>query len=433
MKIDKRAWLLLTLAALLVVADDARGAEIVVVGEAQAKVLTVPLAPAPQQVDYGTAIFRALGNFATNVKQGAQQLAQRFSGQPAPQLVAQRTDKVNKQVAKPAQRAAVAQLAVNGVVQGGNANDALVMQFQTQFAPILISELSFIRTICEIPKAERPKIKKAGDAALKDAAQKYAKGQQQRQGNAGRIEPAVIIRTALAGALKTVLPEEQMIRYSEEAARRMALRKRAAIMNVVSRLDGILFLSPQQRDELTAALDKNWQVEWENWLMMAVYAHQYVPMIPDQHIVKHLNAEQKSVWNSLQKIQFGYYNFNMGAEVPDGADWWGEEAEEPAKPAAGFFIPNLNNFVRAAEPRVRVDPPAAKLEPEEIKHLIGLLAEKKQRGLIKDIRIPSARRLGAAGPAAKDAIPALEKMLDDKDPDVKAVAQEALKKIKEEN
>lgn len=76
---------------------------------------------------------------------------------------------------------------------------------------------------------------------------------------------------------------------------------------------------------------------------------------------------------------------------------------------------------------IRPNPPP---DAEDMKELIGYLAKKKKVGMINDMRIPSAKRLGEAGPAAAEAIPALEKMANDKDPVVKEAALEALKKIK---
>ena len=74
-----------------------------------------------------------------------------------------------------------------------------------------------------------------------------------------------------------------------------------------------------------------------------------------------------------------------------------------------------------------IEPPSS----EEIADLIGGLKTKKRVGFIPDYRISAAGRLGDAGPAAKDAVPALEKLAQDKDPEVKAAAEKALAKIKD--
>ena len=58
----------------------------------------------------------------------------------------------------------------------------------------------------------------------------------------------------------------------------------------------------------------------------ALPIYQYFPVVPDQHVVSHLNAEQKSVWAGLQKVEFGF--FSGGGNVGDDDGWWGDE---PAK------------------------------------------------------------------------------------------------------
>jgi len=74
-------------------------------------------------------------------------------------------------------------------------------------------------------------------------------------------------------------------------------------------------------------------------------------------------------------------------------------------------------------------PPTA----DEIKEMIATVsAKKREQGMLGDVRGAAARRLGDAGPAAKEAIPALEKLAKDKtaDENVKKLAEEALAKIK---
>lgn len=78
-----------------------------------------------------------------------------------------------------------------------------------------------------------------------------------------------------------------------------------------------------------------------------------------------------------------------------------------------------------------VAPPVSPATPEDIKLLTSQVAGPKKRvSFIPDIRVTAANRLKEIGPAAKEAIPALEKLAKDKDPEVKKVAEEALAKIK---
>jgi hypothetical protein len=70
---------------------------------------------------------------------------------------------------------------------------------------------------------------------------------------------------------------------------------------------------------------------------------------------------------------------------------------------------------------------------EQIKELVDMLTSKQtDTGMGFDIRVGAAARLAEIGPAAQEfgAVPALEKLLKNKDPKVKEAAREALAKIK---
>lgn len=210
-----------------------------------------------------------------------------------------------------------------------------IPQFTEQYRPILATELNYIRQMCDLTPEQRPKIKAAGEASVKEAAKRMAQlqGRQMRGGgiavNNTPPDPRRIIREALAKVLKETLTPEQMAKYTEEATKRTALRKRAAIVSVVALIDSTMCLTVEQRDKITESISTHWQDKWEQWLMMSAYGGQYFPMVPDEHVVKHLNAEQKSVWSGLQKVDFGFWGGDGQAQENDG--WWGDE---PAKAVA---------------------------------------------------------------------------------------------------
>ena len=206
-----------------------------------------------------------------------------------------------------------------------------VGQFTQQYRPILTTELNFIRQICELTPEQRPKIKMAGEASLKEAALKMAElqGGQMRGNFRAQNEqpnPQRTIRESITKVLQETLTPEQMANYKAEATQRAALRKRAAIRCVVARLDGTLCLTADQRDKISQSITAGWQDKWEQWLMLSIYGDQYFPQVPDQHVATHLDADQKSVWGGLQKVDFGYYGGGGIAEADDG--WWGDA---PAK------------------------------------------------------------------------------------------------------
>ena len=230
-----------------------------------------------------------------------------------------------------------------------NANDAMVQQFVMQFQPLANVELEFVRQICpDLTPEQRIKVKSAVEASVKEAAGQQARFQMPgvQRANAARIapQPAKIIRTGLAEILQETLTAEQMTRYEDESVKRSASRKHTATVGAISRMDVILFLTSDQRDQLTESITDNWQDDWESWLMLSMYGNQYMPQIPDKLVVPHLTTDQASVWRGLQKINFASWNvFNANQVNDEGDDWWGNKPA-PARPAA----PNrLQQFLNA--------------------------------------------------------------------------------------
>ena len=235
-------------------------------------------------------------------------------------------------------------LPADGVAQ----DDPMMQQFLVQFRPFLLEELNFVRLVCsDLSPQQRPKIKLAGEASLKLAAKQMAEVQNRQNRGAGLVmqarvmpEPRKMIRAAVAKALQETLTDEQKIRFQRDAADRTEQRKSAAILSVVSRLDGCLFLNADQRRKITDQISSNWKDSWEQWLMMSSYGDQYFPVIPDQYVVPHLNADQKSVWQGLQKIDFGAW-WGGGNQNQPNDGWWGDESGNAAAPANEGVILNF--------------------------------------------------------------------------------------------
>lgn len=218
-------------------------------------------------------------------------------------------------------------------------NEAMIMQFQQQYRPFLVEELGFIRLVCnDLTPEQRPKIKQAAEAGLKEVAKDMVQFQnapgglniQQRK----QPDPRSVLRRSIDKALEETLSSEQFARYRHEANERLSRRKLTAILSVVARLDACLFLKTDQRKAIVDALTEHWEAKWEQWLMISAYGDQYYPMVPDEHVVPHLDETQKSVWNQLQKVDFGIW-WAGGIQNNQNDGWWGEEqAEGAAQPAA---------------------------------------------------------------------------------------------------
>jgi hypothetical protein len=219
----------------------------------------------------------------------------------------------------------------------------ILPHFIQQLRPVLAAELAFIRQFCDVPKEVRPKIKAAGEASLQQAARGLAGQQFQNDGNPfGRgnspSDPRQLIAEALSAAVKEHLSAEQFAMYSAESEKRTARRKEAAILCAVSRLDETLWLTTKQREQISRAIAANWQGKWEQWVLLHRYGGMYFPVIPDEHVVAYLNEEQKSVWNGLQKVDFGGWGgFDGQMQEDDG--WWGDEPARQAEAAGAILAP----------------------------------------------------------------------------------------------
>ncbi|MDB5345907.1 MAG: hypothetical protein JWP89_4284 [Schlesneria sp.] len=264
--------------------------------------------------------------------------------QPAQVAVEKAADEPEVVVKKKKVRAAIAfEDLVAPLVQALDGNidlkaaDAQVQQwipqFTEQFKPMLWTELNFIRQTCDLTPEQRPKVKAAGDAALAEAVRKMAELQGGR--NAGRAgqqpEPRKMIRAALKQALQETLSPEAMEKFADELNLRAERRKQAAILSALSRLDSAMCLTAEQREVIEASITGGWKEQWEQWLVLAIYGDQYFPIIPDALVVAHLNADQKAVWDGLQKVDFGYWG--GGAQVEEDGWWGGKPDVRAAKPA----------------------------------------------------------------------------------------------------
>lgn len=266
----------------------------------------------------------------------------------------------NEEARKPApQKAAVEAMARPIPVPNANVNEAqmkqMAQQYKQQLLPVLTGELAFIRMMCDLPKDKRQAVRAAGLKVVDEVATGMAEQQ-----NRGRVlgavragvptkqqainDPPKAIRMALDVALKEALPEDQLKTYLEEAEHRKNQRKAAAIHSVVARLDGMLCLTAEVRDKITATIAESWQEDWERWLQMHQYGDQYFPTVPDKLVSEHLNAEQRQVWTGLQKVSFGGWgNFGGGVAVADDG-WWGEPLQGGAGVDGAIFIDGAIGF-----------------------------------------------------------------------------------------
>jgi hypothetical protein len=246
--------------------------------------------------------------------------------------------------------AAVAVQAVEVQVAG----DPLEQQFRGQFQQLLKTELRFVQTVCR-PNAEQyKKIKAAGDVALQATVKKFAEVQKQLQQGGFRAgqqpqfpDPRQMISSALLLSVKQNLSADQLKTYEQELASRAAARKRAAMLNLIAKLDRDLVLTAEQRGKFTKLLNDNWQESWEQQLEVFMYGDQFFPVLPDDKVTPLLSANQKSIWSRLPKHQntiWGWAGMGFLQPVDLEGDAVVEEAvAEPAKAQRQSDMPEEPN------------------------------------------------------------------------------------------
>jgi hypothetical protein len=236
------------------------------------------------------------------------------------------------------------------VVNAGVVADRTQM-FTRQFRAILKSEYQFLLAVCEPTKDQRREIARAGESALKAAASQYADWQMNRRVVNGKLppnpDPSKVIREGLDAAAAAHLSAEQVARYRDEVAKRMDDQKRACVLNLVAKLDQVLYLTEDQRARLIELLTERWETSWAPSLQSLLNTGDYVPMVPDYVITPVLNDSQRRVWSGVQKVQFGGLNgwvngmmiddtpledAELGPEAKAGAN--GPREEERLLPAA---------------------------------------------------------------------------------------------------
>lgn len=198
-------------------------------------------------------------------------------------------------------------------VQAGDADaagvDPLEQQFRQQFRQLAKTELNFVLAICQPNAEQSKKVKAASDIGLKTAVKKFAEIQKKLQQGirAGEQpqwpDPRKLMAEVLLKTVRETISEDQANRYEAELTKRSAARKRAALLNLVAKLDKDLVLTADQRGKLTDALNSNWQDAWSQQLEVFMHGDTYMPVLPDAQVLPSLTEKQKQIWIGIPKQQ----------------------------------------------------------------------------------------------------------------------------------
>ncbi len=217
------------------------------------------------------------------------------------------------------------------------ADAAFVQQIEQQYGPafryMYRAELHFMRIVCQPTKEQYDKIAADGEPAVKEALRKCAEATRHNNPNA-QVDLRAPLVEAITKAVRTSLSAEQAARYQKELDRRAAARKRMVLRNLVSKVDKVLLLTKEQRQQLGEILEKHWAEVW-NQTQMYMYGYNHFPSMPDTEILALLTEAQKTAWHGVQKGQI-YFGIDVGVNIAPGVAvdeevWDDHPPEKPAE------------------------------------------------------------------------------------------------------
>jgi hypothetical protein len=186
--------------------------------------------------------------------------------------------------------------------------DAQQKEFTRRFKAALRAELNFVEKVCAPTDEQMAEIRQVLEKYQTDIVKKYfdpkraARGQRQAVGN--WQDPRRLIRESLNRTLKTTLDADRWARFESELVQRKTDQTRAAVHNVVAKIDRDLALSAEQRDKLVDVLTAGWTQAWgQQFEIFLQQGGQFAPSLPPKLVTPHLNPIQKKIWSGTQANQ----------------------------------------------------------------------------------------------------------------------------------
>ena len=210
--------------------------------------------------------------------------------------------------------------------------------WEQQLTKLLYGDLELIRSRSDdIPRDARKAIARDGEQAVKEAAVRLAElqfgGRKGEQNTSG--DPADLVSTALAKSLAQHVGSPQAAALSRQIAERSERRKAAAVRGIVAVLDGELFLTAAQREQIERSLLE----KWNDSMMVSLEGMHFVdnrrvfPGLPADCISPHLTESQRKLF-TVQENSAGngvsqrqtWIRMNALNNAPSAArdPWWFE-------------------------------------------------------------------------------------------------------------
>ncbi len=172
-------------------------------------------------------------------------------------------------------------------------------QWQPYARNLLKVELRYFLATCPLEADQRTALKPIVEQLLTRSVQVLVGGE--RQTPRELRDPQTLICGRLEQFAREHLSAEVAGEYRRENELRKAQRQSATVQNLVLRLDRELRLSQEQREQIGAALLKNWQAVWEQQVEWLLQNDQFQLSLPGNCIDPYLTPEQKVIWTAQEK------------------------------------------------------------------------------------------------------------------------------------
>jgi hypothetical protein len=184
---------------------------------------------------------------------------------------------------------------------------ALIVELTTRLRLVLDAELRFARNVCKLSDEQIEQISNEAALPFEKAVHRLAEvWRSERNGlwlarnkEFRNTDPRKAIQQILAAAIRTRLSDDLAARYAAEVASRDEDRKRAGVLALVAKLDGLLVLSSGQREQLGASLSSHFNEAW----LDAAAPETDLPSLPDNLILPILTRTQREVWLGTVKVE----------------------------------------------------------------------------------------------------------------------------------
>jgi hypothetical protein len=174
--------------------------------------------------------------------------------------------------------------------------------WEQQLTKLLYGDLELIRSVTgDIPRDARKAIARDGEKAVKQGALRLAElqfGGGKRAKEKAPDDPTELVSTALAKSLTEHVGSPQAAAFTRQIAERSERRQTAAVHAIVAVLDGELFLTAAQREQIERSLVGKWSDAMTVGLegMHFVDGRRVLPGLPADCISPHLTESQRKLF-----------------------------------------------------------------------------------------------------------------------------------------